>query len=245
MAITNSAQLQRTNSESLSIADASQSGIDNLSASFTVECWLKSDTDLAASGSAIYSVTARTYPFIIRYVQNATASEATIQCFAQNGSNYLINTSTTYIPTTSGWNHIAFTANSSTGDLKYFFNGTLRESNLGTGYNGNTPNADTFEIGANNTANYWDGNVSSFRIWSEDRSSVIADYYDINFAANPRSRFGTLEAEWKLDGDATDSTSNGNDLTENGTITYEADVPTLTDESVAADNNSILLASNF
>lgn len=231
--IANSAQLQRAGTEYFSIVDGSQTGIDSLSGSFTIECWLKSDTDLTANGSDIYTVGARTFPFIIRFARNTTAGECGVQCFAQNGTNYLINVSTTYVPTTTEWHHIAFTVNASTGDLKYFFDGVLRESNLATGYNGNVPNSDTFEVGANSGANTWNGNISSFRVWSEDRSSVIADYYDINFAASPRSRYATLEAEWKFDGNANDSTSNGNNLTENGTISYEADIPTLTDEVVA------------
>lgn len=233
MAITYSAQFQRASSEHAAIVAGSQTGTD-FAGSFTVEMWLKSDTDLTANGSDVYTLADRDYPFLVRYVRNTTAGEATVQFYAKTGTNYILSSSTTYVPSTSGWNHIAFTANASTGDLLYYFNGVKRLENLGTGFSGAGASSDEIEIAARSSTNTWNGNICQVRLWDDVRTPTeIADYYDVNFAANPKDRHGNLVAEWKMDNDLLDATSNNNDLTASGTITFETDIPTLTDETVS------------
>jgi len=125
-----------------------------------------------------------------------------------------------YTITADEWHHYRFVYTASAGTIDVY----VDESSIGQ-----IPALDTAII--NNTApyrlgfqpdfgNYFQGNISLWRVWNEvhtDADSCIV--------------YGTVEtgmmAEWSLDGVLTDASTNGNNLTNNGSVTFPSDVPSV------------------
>jgi len=126
------------------------------------------------------------------------------------------------------WHHIAITHDGSTPmsgtTTKCYQNGVALTANdlVGSG-TVNTNNA-RIRIGTGDSitpGSFWDGNLSLVRLWTVARtqSEIVAN------ACNVLGATTNLKAEYKLDGDYTDNTGGGFDLTAYNTPAFVSDVP--------------------
>lgn len=223
MASTHSADLERSSSQSFSITDAAQTGLD-LTGDFTIEMWLKLE-DAPTSGQNMYLVskygaTSNSYAFAYR---NNSGTPLFRLIVSDDGTNQEI-LSVNYTLTAATWTHVAVTFDASTSTMELFINAVSQGTSTGTMtsiFNGTNP----FYVGDySGGGNAYDGLISQLRVWDVLRSDTeIADNYDYELSGSEAN----LQGNWKFNNDATDSTTNSNDLTANNAPTYAADVPTL------------------
>lgn len=119
------------------------------------------------------------------------------------------------------WNHVAYTRNITTGIQRLYINGELVQTRNGA----TTPAFDSDEsirIGTSlaNPGDSFDGRIDDVRIWSVERtqSEINANMFIELTGIEPG-----LQANWKLNNNLTDSTRNGNTLTNNNDATFSVD----------------------
>lgn len=218
---TNSIDLETGSTQWLSIADASQTGLD-ITSDITLEAWVKIES-APASGVAYGIITkwkgaGEQRSYSMQYYNNAGTPQIFISfssngtTVSQIGTNQTLNTAT--------WYHVAVSYVASTGEAKVYLDGTLLATQTGhvtSIYNG----AADFNIGAENGGNNMDGLIDDARIWSVARTGTqINDNKstEIDSATN-------LQGSWHLNDVLTDSSGNSNTLTNNGTAVFSTDVP--------------------
>ena len=118
------------------------------------------------------------------------------------------------------WDHVFVVMDIANDTLKLYLNGVLVQTTTGLAF-GNASYTDANNqgvvdrIGAGDSGGaaiyFWNGNVDDFRIYSS--SLTAAEIWDLY--SRHKSPPATPVGWWKLDGDATDSSGNGN----NGTLT--------------------------
>lgn len=130
--------------------------------------------------------------------------------------------------TDGGWHHFAVTHDgsgsvSSTATKAYLDGAAL--SFVATGGTTTVNTVNTYAtVGASNAAtpsNFWDENISLYRIWTVARSSTDIS----NNMCNVLGATTNLVAEWTLDNTYTDNSGTGNGLTSSGSPTFSSDVP--------------------
>lgn len=170
----NGADFERSNSEYLSIADASQSGLD-FTSSFSFAYWLKPES-------------VRQMNIMNKWVgtgnQRSYSHEVTPTTIGFNVSpNGTTNASMTPNPThslaTSTWAHIAISWNDSTDVAAVFFNGSLISSSTLTSA-GIFNSTSAFQLGKDQgTTAYLDGILDEFAIWSKAITTAeVVDLYN-------------------------------------------------------------------
>ncbi len=210
---THSLDLELDSSQSASIADASQTGLD-LAGDCTFELWFKpetSDTTLRRLIAKWEDGTDQSYIIdfksdLVRFVSDGGAGTV-VRSWAVT-----INAGTFY--------HIAVTFDASEGNAIMY----LDTVGQGTDNDANTSirnSAVDFFLGADTDGSFYDGLLDEVRIWDDIRTSTeIADNWkkDVTGQAN-------LVAYWKLNNGYLDETANDNDLTANNTPTFSTTVP--------------------
>ena len=119
------------------------------------------------------------------------------------------------------WVHVAATRNIGTANAFYIDGVSTDFSSASTGTS--VTQAGALEVGAYNSGtNLFDGKLADVRVWSDVRTATeIQD----NMYAYPSDTTGLI-AHFKLNGDFTDASSNGNDLTaQNSAVATNADNP--------------------
>lgn len=173
------------------------------------------------------SYTGTTSPTLDVTQDNTLVTTTTYQLrlgLSSNGTAEEFLTKATTI-TTAMWVHVAVSWDASTSTATFFQDGVSLGTSVGAVTSLNN-NASVAGLGAdfNSTArNFFDGLMNNFRIWNTERTtSQIYNNKDVYIADNSTG----LVAWYKLNGDATDSqTAGNNDLTESGTPTYSSSVP--------------------
>lgn len=120
------------------------------------------------------------------------------------------------------WVHVAATYDASGATSVMYMDGVAVPSYQSTGLSAITQGGDLY-IGrrSDSAADYFDGELADVRVWSDIRTATeIRD----NMYNYPSDTTG-LVAHFKLDGDWTDSSANGNDLTASGSPTFVSDNP--------------------
>lgn len=126
--------------------------------------------------------------------------------------------------TTGSWQHIAVVYTASLGKVEVFKNGVSTGSDTGfptSIYNGNT----VFVLGQNTTGGVGEslnGKMDDVRVWNTTKTAgqILA-----NMSAELNGTESNLQAYWKLNNALTDSTSNGNTLTNNNGAVFSSSVP--------------------
>ena len=120
----------------------------------------------------------------------------------------------------SRWRHLVITVNRNTNTFKSWIDGILYDTHTGSsiGYNVDTSNPFRIGAGESGSAAYHISNkglVRDFRMYNIELStSDVAMLFNKNYGYTILNTDATnLVAWYKFDGDFTDSTSNGNDLT--------------------------------
>lgn len=216
---THSMDLERSSSQHLSIADTSALDI---AGDMTIEAWVKREST-------------GTHTIVCKMDGGAGSSGRsyclTLELTGANAIDFLISNGSTHhwgsvsqAVSTGSWHHIAVVYTASAGSVEFFYDG----SSLGTqtGYPTSINNSsETFRIGINGDSgsvgvDYFDGLMDDVRLWSIARTSTeISDDMDIELNGNETG----LNGYWKLNNSLTDSTSNGNSLTNNNSAIFSSD----------------------
>lgn len=170
--IGNGAEFTRANSEYLSIADASQTGLDlGVSTSFTISMWVKSSTWAYSYGLISKYGNASTMSWKVYFSGNTLYHHN-----SDNGTN-LLYPYYAWSPSTNVWYHMCEVYDLSVPSNTTYINGTSIGS--GTTYSSFYDNANPFLIGVyyNGTYNdYFTGIIDEVSIWSTALSENDCDY---------------------------------------------------------------------
>lgn len=221
---THSIDLELDQAEYLSIADASQTGLD-LASDFTFEGWVKFES-LPGSGtrrgflSKGASTPNKAYFFDLVNLSGTLYLDLTL---SNDGTSDASNR-TTWTPSVDTWYHVAVSYDLAAGTAQFYVNGSAQGSAVAGGKTSLNNSNQPFTLGENNlnSTDYMDGLMDDWRVWSDIRTGTeISDNYQTELVGNEANLVGY----WKLNNNANDETANNNDLTENNTPTYSTDVP--------------------
>lgn len=219
-----SIDLERSSSQYLSISDGSQAGLD-IVGDLTFEMWVKIET---APSSQIYGLISkydspgnqRSYASYYRDVSGTKRIYFLASSDGQGGTAV-----ERYVDADLGtgtWHHVAVVFSASAGTAYFYVDGS-QVGSAQTGYDTSIHNGSSlFEIGSHEASSFFDGLIDDVRMWNVARTvTEISDDMSRELNGNETG----LVAYWKLNNDLTDSTSNGNTLTNNGSATFSASLP--------------------
>lgn len=221
-----SGDFEVSSSQYLSITDGSQTGLD-ITGDLTIEFWARWESIQAVVGLVSkwdeFGTNNRSYQ--LRYKSDG-GGDRFVFAVSQNGSN-ATEKEWFYTPTVNTWYHIAMVYDASAGTSELFINGISQGSQSGNYtsiYNGNSPVWVGSTKGGSGQYGYFDGLLDEVRIWNVAKSSsdICSDLAIGNITGSESG----LKAYWKLDGDLTDATSNGNTLTNTNGVTFSIDEST-------------------
>ncbi len=222
---THSLGLENSSSQYAIIGDTSQTGL-NIANNITLEAWVKPDNlsinhIVLTHGDQVFK-----YSYYFSFRTNGK-----IEFVATENGILLENESVQFFSDDSQisagvWAHIAVTFAVSTVACKMYVNGSEISNTIGSTYNGPINSIDStkydFQIGLINNFQLYDGLVEEVRVWNDIRTAQeIADNYDKQLVGDEAN----LQGYWQFNGDYTDKTSNGNDLTAVNSPSFSSDVP--------------------
>lgn len=227
MANTHSIDLERSSSQSLSIADASQTGLDFDGTDISIEMWVKLEQLPSTAGGQFIFLSKDNSSFAYRVALDT--AEILAWSYSSDGSAVFTDVTTDAAAFVGGdvgaWVHIAITCDVSTKDAIIYKNGTEIASTpvlTGGGAASIVNNSEPFYIGckANGTQFFFDGKIDDVRMWNDVRTEAEID---ANMNTELVGNEAGLVAYWKLNDSLLDETSNNNDLTNNGSAVFSAD----------------------
>ena len=131
-----------------------------------------------------------------------------------------------FTPQTAVWQHVAVSWDASTKTANFYHNGVDLGSQVGA-LTAISDNASEFFVGAykndaGTATGFYDGLIDEVRLWNYVRSQE--EFY-LGMVDHVSTTATYLQAYYKFNAAATDSTANANDLTLSGTPVYSTDVP--------------------
>jgi hypothetical protein len=174
------------------------------------------------------SYTGTTSPTLTAIQDNSLVGTTTYQArlgVSSSGTNSEFLTMNLSTLTTGSWNRLSVSWVASTSTATFYLNGLSLGTYTGT-FTAISDNASLLYVGADKGAssvgNFFDGKLNDMRIWSNAQSAT-------QILANNLTQINTassgLQAYYKFNSAATDSTANANDLTLVNSPTYSTDVP--------------------
>lgn len=207
-----------------SIDDASQTGLD-FGADFSVSIWAKAD-NLSSVVSGLMGKQASSNLSFQWAIFRTGGVVKHFLYLSTNGSSAMYdgNSDTGVTISDDTWHMYSITRSGTT--LKFFTDGVQDGSDItlsssGALYDGTAP----FEVGRDgqSAARHTDGQIDDARVWLRELSEAeISDLYGNSCSFDNGSN---LSAHWTLDNVVTDSSGNGNTLTNNNSATFSTDVP--------------------
>lgn len=206
-------------------ATAADSASLDITGSFTIEAWIKLESNPATNDWYIIAGKGKSASSFPTYSLGLVNDAGTIYMRGvytnTAGSAKGVATGGT-APTIGTWQHWAVTYNSAGGadSGKMYLNGV---ENVSATQDADTleSNAVEFSIGSDPSAKFFDGIIDDVRVWNVVRTATqISDNYQTELVGNESG----LVAYWKLNNANTDATANANDLTVN-TGTFVTDKP--------------------
>jgi len=216
---TNSINLEASSSQSLSISNASQTGL-NVTGDTTFEFWLKPETPTEDAGVITKQGDYSTSGYSVEQ------DGLRIRTFYRDSSgNFSRFKTTNDVLTVGTWMHVAVVLDVSNPSCTIYIDGSsVAVTNVtAVAKSIGTSTAD-FSIGGrfNNLGPEYDGLLDEVRIWGGIRTAgEISDNYNIQLVGDEAG----LISYWQLNDSLLDLTSNGNDLTNNNAATFSTDVP--------------------
>ncbi len=211
----------------LLITDAAQTGLD-LSADFSIECWVRSDVMDGALVAKYRAASAANCSYL--FFLNPTNIGLTLGYAAGSTTAYTSD----FDWELGTWYHVAVTRNGTTGAIIFYINGEAQTTISGVtdALNNTTTN---FILGAemtgSNTAttvgnmtNFYTGQMDDVRVWSDIRTAA-------EIKANMKKQLvgneSNLVGYWQLNYNYEDMTADNNDLTTNADEepTINLDIP--------------------
>lgn len=220
------AYFQRSLYQSLDITDVDQVGLD-ITSDITMEAWINLSVlpqdgrnyPIFSKGDDSNQVHDIAYLFVISNWNGVYKFDFTI---SSSGSNIMQNISTWY-PVVNTWYHVAIVYRASAGTVDFYLNGVHSGDQI-TGVYTSIHNSDRgFSIGrqwdGTGPADCFDGKMDELRIWNIARTPAeIISNKDLELIGNEPGLVGY----WKFNGNALDSSPNGNDLTNHNGVTFIA-----------------------
>jgi len=214
-----SADLESSSSQSLSITDANQSGLD-LTGNSSFSFYVKPES-LPSSGQEAYflskwNTTGNQRSFALGLYNNSGTQKLTL-VISNDGSNTQFK-EYAYTLATSTWTRLTYVYDASAGTCSVYINGAYETQWTGL-YNSIFNSTGSFFIGSLNLINYYDGLIDEVLITNDLLSATeISDFDDCGIT----DQVSNIVAFWKLDNNGTDQTVNNNDLTNNNSVTFQS-----------------------
>lgn len=215
---TGSIDFERSSQQYLSINDGSQSGLD-VTGDMTVEGWINLES-LPADGDGQRIVQKRVTTGNQRSYYFGVANSGGLGLLFTVSDDGVtdVNKSVSWSPSAGVWYHIAVVYDASEGSVDFYVNGEhqgSQQTGLPTSvYNSTAP----FVLG--DSGDYFDGKIDDVRVYSRTRyAAEVAADFNRELLGDERGLVGY----WKLDSTLSDSTQNGNNLTNNNSATFSAD----------------------
>lgn len=222
MANTHSLDLEKNSSQYVSITDALQTALDFTVGDFTLELWIKVESQ--PGSGVIYSLvskygTVNRNGYSFEYYNNGGTPQIRM-LLSSNGNNEEIRAVNQTL-TNGVWYHIAASTKASTNTTTFFVNGSSigsASSSISGLFNGDLP----FNIGTRSDGSNIDGKIDDVRAWAIDRQAadILANYRK-EIIGNESN----LKGYWKFNNSYNDATANGNNLTSSGSPVFSSDVP--------------------
>ena len=231
---THHASLERDSNQFFQLADGSQTGLD-FTSTYTLMGWLKFES-IPSAGNLFILIAkngtpeqGRGYWFLI----DNTGGVITLRAQAHDNTNRDVYEWPFQVSGTamglSQYYHVAVTCDVSQASASTFVlyingisqgNGSaVASDNVSSIHNNTAP----FIVGGNpaTAAQAYDGDMDEVKVFN----TVLTPTQVLDEMRKGDSSATGLQGYWKLDNDATDETSNNNDLTETNTPTYATTVP--------------------
>lgn len=223
---TYSINLEESSSQYLSISDAAQTGLD-ITGDLSIMAWLNFETLPVNDGITFALASKFEWDSRSWYIQFRKDSGANRIVFVHNdgSSNYSIYNNWTP-PSADTWIHFAFTYDASAGSYEIWKDGVSQGTASGCGNSLNNSSY-PFQIGSLMSGNIdFDGKIDEFGIYNTllSEATIQADYNSGNGTERSGSETG-IQGGWRFEDNLLDVSSNDNDLTNNNSATYSADVP--------------------
>jgi hypothetical protein len=230
---TYSIDLEKDSNQYLSVADSAALSITG---DITVEAWIKAESmeDGTSQYIAAKGTTGSYNAWRLMSSWNSATSKHNLSfTIDETGSNTVAVAYAhadvdlgAYVGT---WIHVAATWDATSGSAapKVYVNGSEVSSYSSQGNDGGTDaiadtNSSTYIGNSPNQTLYFDGVIDDVRVWSVVRTGTeINDDKSRELNGNEAG----LAAYWKLNNGLTDTTANGNTLTNNNSATFAADIP--------------------
>lgn len=212
--------LERGSSQYLSRADTASLSITG---DMTIELWVYLES--APSSGEVYEMvnkyeeTGNQQSYGLYYQNNGGTPRLVFLASSAGSSNVEMAKNQTI--STATWTHVAITYTASTGTTEFYING----ASIGTTAGGPASIYDStadFRIGARFTptaSGYFDGYIDDVRIWNAVRSAANINFFKNKTLSGSETN---LQGYWQLNNALTDSTSNANTLTNNGSAVFQS-----------------------
>jgi hypothetical protein len=188
--------------------------VQSISSSFTIEAWVKAESYTNWGYMLVNGIEVNYYMFI---------SNDGYLGLGYTGYGYT-NTCDQMVVDT--WYHVAGVHDDANDVNRWYINGSEIHNETSATGNPSAGGLGSLRIGAHphtdDIYNMWDGLIDDVRLWDDVRTPTeINDNKCVELTGNEANLVGY----WKLNDDATDETSNNNDLTEVNSPVYSSDVP--------------------
>jgi len=238
MTNTHSIDLELSSSQYLSRADASLVGLE-IAGDLTLECWIKVES-IATDGSLIIAAkdnTANNRSYQWAY-QDVSGVKRFLFSVSDDGSTMTNATLNTTRIVTGIWHHVAVVYDASAGSATFYVDGVAAgaaQTGLDTSiYNGTAPFTIGAKMSSGSPTQFFDGLINDFRVWNDERTvTELRENAGKELVGNEAG----LVAYWKFNNSLLDETSNGNDLTNNGSAVFSTDIPWEEAEGVDGSTN--------
>lgn len=215
--------LESASSQYWSIAGGSQTGL-NGAGDLTINAWVRPASQPASNTqwgivwkNCDGSCSGNSSIYVLAYFNNGGTPQLRLElygdpAYGSSEVNQTLSNDTIYMVTA--------VYDASAREIKLYVDG----SQIGSTDTGNPNSRSTasteFDIGLRAGNPEWDGDIDEVLFY--DRELTDSDVNDLfTDPCNPSTT--NLQGEWRFDNDGTDSTANGNNLTENNTPTYTTD----------------------
>jgi hypothetical protein len=173
------------------------------------------------------SIVGSSTPTLHEIQDNSLVTTTTYQMrlgLSSNGTNSEFLAKNIPTLTTGTWNRYSITWQASLSTANFYVNAQSIGSTIGT-FTAVNNNASLFYLAADKAAavgKFVNGTIDDVRVWNNVQTAA---QIDANNVTQLTGNEGGLQAYWKLNNAATDSTANANTLTLVNTPTYTTDVP--------------------
>ena len=241
MANTKSIDLERDSSQYLSITDVAQTGLD-ITGDMSIMCWVKLESVPSAGQRREFASKwdngSNQRSWFFSYI----GTPALEFINSNDGSAAAAGTRSQTL-TVGTWYHIAMAYDASAGEVEFFVDG----SSIGTAgsmktslYNSSAPFLIGARMDAGSPNDFQDSLMDEVGVYNAVLSdaTILADYNSGDGTERSGSET-SIVGGWRFDDDLLDVTANNNDLTNNNSATFSADVPFVgeTTGNIAAINS--------